>query len=298
VKTPIRSLARAHSSLVDMKLGHLSMHPSMHRMSAVAAPIVAALLVISSMPPLEALAAPLGGTLIDRVERVVDGDTVILQTAGRTRLIGINSPETVAPAQRQGAPPGCYGPEASARLKEVLKPGLAVKTEVDVEAQDRYGRALLYLYTPDGSFINGNLVSGGFARAKSYKPNVRYAKMLNDLQAEAKAKNVGLWGACESPVVTAAPSKPSNAAAPSKPSDAAAPSKHKNTMTPASVASKPPAAQPLENPGDTKNCGDFATYADAKSWFDIYYPAFGDVAKLDGNGDGIPCEALLKKTAK
>ena len=267
-------------------------------MSAVAAPIVAALLVISSMPPLEALAAPLGGTLIDRVERVVDGDTVILQTAGRTRLIGINSPETVAPAQRQGAPPGCYGPEASARLKEVLKPGLAVKTEVDVEAQDRYGRALLYLYTPDGSFINGNLVSGGFARAKSYKPNVRYAKMLNDLQAEAKAKNVGLWGACESPVVTAAPSKPSNAAAPSKPSDAAAPSKHKNTMTPASVASKPPAAQPLENPGDTKNCGDFATYADAKSWFDIYYPAFGDVAKLDGNGDGIPCEALLKKTAK
>jgi len=27
-------------------------------------------------------------------------------------------------------------------------------------------------------------------------------------------------------------------------------------------------------------------------WFDTYYPLFGDVAKLDGNGDGLPCETL------
>ncbi|MDG2027646.1 MAG: S-layer homology domain-containing protein [Acidimicrobiales bacterium] len=46
------------------------------------------------------------------------------------------------------------------------------------------------------------------------------------------------------------------------------------------------------NPGDTKNCGDFSTYAEAKAWFDTYYPHYGDVAKLDGNGDLIPCESL------
>ena len=46
------------------------------------------------------------------------------------------------------------------------------------------------------------------------------------------------------------------------------------------------------NPGDTKNCGDFATYAEAKAWFDTYYPYYGDVAKLDRDGNLIPCETL------
>ena len=46
------------------------------------------------------------------------------------------------------------------------------------------------------------------------------------------------------------------------------------------------------NPGDSKNCGDFSTYAEAKEWFDLYYPYYGDVANLDGNGDGQPCESL------
>ena len=46
------------------------------------------------------------------------------------------------------------------------------------------------------------------------------------------------------------------------------------------------------NPGDTKNCGDFKTYAEAKAWFDTYYPAYGDIAKLDADGDGEPCETL------
>jgi endonuclease YncB( thermonuclease family) len=40
----------------------------------------------------------------DRVERVVDGDTVVLRDIGKARLIGIDTPETVSPAQRQ-----CFG---------------------------------------------------------------------------------------------------------------------------------------------------------------------------------------------
>ena len=52
----------------------------------------------------------------------------------------------------------------------------------------------------------------------------------------------------------------------------------------------------LPNPGDSKNCKDFASYGEAKAWFDKYYPVYGDVAKLDGNGDGRPCESLLPKS--
>jgi hypothetical protein len=46
------------------------------------------------------------------------------------------------------------------------------------------------------------------------------------------------------------------------------------------------------NPGDSKNCGDFSTWAEAQAWYDLYFPHYGDVAKLDGDGDGIACEGL------
>jgi hypothetical protein len=46
------------------------------------------------------------------------------------------------------------------------------------------------------------------------------------------------------------------------------------------------------NPGDVKNCTDFATWADANAWFWTYYPYYGDVARLDQNNDQIPCESL------
>ncbi len=47
-----------------------------------------------------------------------------------------------------------------------------------------------------------------------------------------------------------------------------------------------------DNPGDTKNCSDFETYQEAKIWFDTYFPYYGDVAGLDGDGDEEPCESL------
>ena len=47
-----------------------------------------------------------------------------------------------------------------------------------------------------------------------------------------------------------------------------------------------------DNPGDTKNCGDFETYDEAKAWFDTYYEYYGDVARLDRDGDLEPCESL------
>ncbi|MGB3730963.1 GmrSD restriction endonuclease domain-containing protein [Microbacterium sp.] len=63
----------------------------------------------------------------------------------------------------------------------------------------------------------------------------------------------------------------------------------------AGVPTSPAPAQPTvpANPGDTKNCGDFATYSEAKVWFDTYFPYYGDIAKLDGDNNGIPCENLV-----
>lgn len=67
------------------------------------------------------------------------------------------------------------------------------------------------------------------------------------------------------------------------------------TTAPPTTAPAPettPAPSPPANPGDSKNCGDFSTYAEAKAWFDTYFPYYGDVARLDGDSDGEPCESL------
>ena len=71
------------------------------------------------------------------------------------------------------------------------------------------------------------------------------------------------------------------------------------TIPPASsttTSTIPPASSTttttIPNPGDAKNCGDFADYAEAKAWFDTYYEYYGDVANLDSNDDLIPCESL------
>jgi len=46
------------------------------------------------------------------------------------------------------------------------------------------------------------------------------------------------------------------------------------------------------DPGDTRNCSDFTTQAEAQAWFDYYHPAYGDIAKLDFDNNLVPCESL------
>ncbi|HEX2154654.1 MAG TPA: excalibur calcium-binding domain-containing protein [Acidimicrobiia bacterium] len=46
------------------------------------------------------------------------------------------------------------------------------------------------------------------------------------------------------------------------------------------------------NPGDAVNCTTFESWQEAQDWFDLYAPHYGDVADLDGNGDGAACESL------
>jgi endonuclease YncB( thermonuclease family) len=129
-----------------------------------------------------------------RVTRVVDGDTVYVRLrTGRTldvRLIGIDTPETVAPGQ----PIGCYGPEASRFTHARLDGGL-VRLRFDVERHDRYGRTLAYVFS-HGRLFNRVLVARGFARVDTFPPNVRYESRFEVAERRARSRRVGLWAAC------------------------------------------------------------------------------------------------------
>jgi hypothetical protein len=52
-----------------------------------------------------------------------------------------------------------------------------------------------------------------------------------------------------------------------------------------------PAPAPPARPAD-RDCSDFRTQAEAQAFHDRYFPFFyGDFARLDGNNDGIACNA-------
>ncbi len=130
------------------------------------------------------------------VERVVDGDTVVLRIDGRTesvRLIGIDTPETVKP----DAPVECFGPEASAFTEGLLPAGTAVRLERDVEARDDYGRLLGYVHrAADGAFVNLAVVRQGYATVLMFPPNVAHADDFVAAARAARAERLGLWSAC------------------------------------------------------------------------------------------------------
>ncbi len=119
------------------------------------------------------------------VTRVVDGDTAILSGLGRSRFIGIDTPEVHGRRE-------CFGAQASAFVKRELT-GRRVRYAMGAEPRDRYGRALVYIWLPDGRFLNELLVAEGFAVALTIAPNVRYARRFRDLADRARAKRLGLW---------------------------------------------------------------------------------------------------------
>jgi micrococcal nuclease len=122
------------------------------------------------------------------VERVVDGDTVVLSRVGTARLIGVDTPEVHRGVE-------CFGRAASAYAERVLD-GRRVRYRFGVERRDRYGRALVYLRLLDGRFFNAMLVRDGYAVPLTIPPNVEYADRFVALAREARRAGRGLWSAC------------------------------------------------------------------------------------------------------
>jgi micrococcal nuclease len=137
-----------------------------------------------------------GGTQTARVVRVVDGDTIVVRLGGadeRVRYIGVDTPETVKPR----TPVQCFGKKASAENHRLVE-GRRVRLVPDVEARDRYGRMLAYVYrASDGLFVNAELVRRGYATPMTIAPNVRYADRFTAWSRKARRAGRGLWGACE-----------------------------------------------------------------------------------------------------
>jgi micrococcal nuclease len=129
------------------------------------------------------------------VDRVIDGDTIVLNDGRRVRYIGINTPE-LGSGDKKGQ---CFSLEAKA-ANEKLVMGKKIRLEKDMSGRDKYGRLLRYVYVEDEDgqevFVNDYLVSQGYAKFLSIPPDIKFEGKFVGSADEAKFQNRGLWAAC------------------------------------------------------------------------------------------------------
>lgn len=165
------------------------------------------------------------------VTAIIDGDTIDVEINGavyRLRYIGIDTPER-----------GDDFYTESTEANRQLVAGQTVTLVKDVSETDRFGRLLRYVYLTDGTFVNAELVSTGYALAATYPPDVAHAEEFAQLQNDAQANAVGLWAAPASEVAAV----PTNTVSPPTSTPIPQPT---NTNAPPPTAPQPTATQDVQ----------------------------------------------------
>jgi len=120
-----------------------------------------------------------------RVTRVIDGDTVVVERLGKTRLIGVDTPEK-----------GKCGDDAATRFTEERLLDQVVRVEIGEEPKDRYDRTLAYL-SREEKMHNLALLEEGYARVLTIPPNDKYAEQFAEAERNAQAANTGTLATCD-----------------------------------------------------------------------------------------------------
>lgn len=117
-----------------------------------------------------------------RVVSITDGDTFRGLTKDkkeiRFRIHGIDAPEKKQP----------FSQKSKQYLSDLIynkTVGIIVETE-----RDRYGRPVVWVYTPEGKDVSAEMIKAGMAwHYKDYSDDENYAS----LEIEARRNRLGLW---------------------------------------------------------------------------------------------------------
>jgi micrococcal nuclease len=135
-----------------------------------------------------------------RVERVIDGDTLLLTGGGRVRLIGADTPEAFV----SDGKPEPFAEQATRYTRQFVAEGRnKVHLQFDGPRKDRYGRFLATVWV-DGRMLNEELLRAGLARLRGEFPFSPPLKArLRRAEEEARAAQRGLHGPMPQPSATA-----------------------------------------------------------------------------------------------
>ena len=140
-----------------------------------------------------------------RIVRVVDGDTFKVLLEGseeevRVRLVGIDTPESVASDESRNTEEGIT---AADYTKSLVEPGQVVWLQQDVSDTDKYDRLLRYMWleVPTDPYdereiatkmLNGILVINGYAQSKEYKPDTTLYDLFEEWEDQAIEEGNGV----------------------------------------------------------------------------------------------------------
>ena len=122
------------------------------------------------------------------VERVIDGDTLVVSRYGKevsVRLMGIDAPE-------QGQ---CYYQKSADALREIVGGRVMLHMDDSQNAYDAYGRVLAYVYAGD-LLVNKTMLEEGYAREYTYIIPYLYQDMFRSAEASAQMRMRGGWADC------------------------------------------------------------------------------------------------------
>ena len=125
-----------------------------------------------------------------RVKQVVDGDTIILESGERVRLLGINTPEVNHPKK----PVEPFGKEAAEFTKRMVE-GKLVRLEFDQHApkEDKHSRIFAYVFLQNGTFLNAEIIRQGYGFVVRSIPPLKYEFEFVQLELSARKNRAGLW---------------------------------------------------------------------------------------------------------
>jgi len=231
--------------------------------------VVESVVVPNALPE---ISQPEDGYTTYQVARVIDGDTIELTSGETVRYIGMDTPELASGNQ----PDDCYAREATQANSQLVL-GQAVTLSRDERDVDRFGRWLRYVYVDD-VLINRELVVSGYARAFAVPPDTRYQDVFDEAELQAKARQVGLWSACNKSTL-----------------------QNWNTNSTTNQAESNEALSLLRRSNGQEciceenllDCHDLSGQAEAQQLYDCCWRVTGrDIYALDGNGNSQACENI------
>ncbi|MET0025995.1 MAG: thermonuclease family protein [Candidatus Thiodiazotropha sp.] len=125
------------------------------------------------------------------MDRIIDGDTLVLQSGEKVRLIGINTPE-LAHRGHPEEPGGRSARDALERL--VQQNGGQLRVCAGSDPRDRYGRLLAHLASSQGDDIVQQLLLQGQGYVIAIPPNLGSLDCHLAAESRARDKGLGVWG--------------------------------------------------------------------------------------------------------
>ncbi|MFN7415227.1 MAG: thermonuclease family protein [Dolichospermum sp.] len=139
----------------------------------------------------------------DLVERVSDGDTLILKSADgkkfTVRFACIDAPE-IAHSQTekkskitQDVNQFVWGMKAKTRIEELIKQ-TDNRVKLNITDSDRYGRKVAEVRSKDGTFLQEVLLKEGLAKVyRPYLSKCPSRDIIQQAEAQAQKQRIGIW---------------------------------------------------------------------------------------------------------